>query len=94
MFGQNIMKPMTREDVIQLASASKFLVPLNAYRNQMKLKPDLNKMDKFPENTEVNMETLKLRLEQQKQEEELSNQLIRTTLEDVVKTNSKNKNKK
>jgi hypothetical protein len=91
MFGQNIMKPMTKEDAIQISSASKFLVPLSQFRSQLKIKKDLTKIEKFPEDSEVNIEFLTLRLEQQKQEEELANQLMRTTLQDIVKTNKKSK---
>jgi hypothetical protein len=87
MFGQNVMKPMTKEDAIQIANARNFLVPLNSYRNQLKLKPDLNKINSFPENSHVNVEALQIRLEQQKQEEQLSKNLMRSTLEDMIEAN-------
>ena len=53
MFGKSIMQAMTKEDVLQLSNAGKFLVPLGSYRNQLKSKPDLNKIDKFPENSHL-----------------------------------------
>jgi hypothetical protein len=45
MFGQNVMKAMTKEDAIQLANAHKFLVPLHQYREQVKLKPAMPKIE-------------------------------------------------
>jgi hypothetical protein len=93
MFGQNVMKSMTKEDAIQISNARKFLVPLSHFRDMNKLKPKLNDMSKVSEDTEIHAEILKLRLEEIKKDEDLCNHMIRTTLSDVIK-NNKNKSKK
>jgi hypothetical protein len=80
---------MTKEDALQIANAKSFLIPLQQYRNQLKMKPDVNKIESFPENSEVHIETLQLRIEQQKQEEQLSRQLMKNSLENMLETRRK-----
>jgi hypothetical protein len=89
MFGMNVMKAMTKEDAIQLANAHKFLVPLHQYREQVKLKPPMPKLEQLEQ---VNEEIYDLRLQEREKETELSNKLIKSTLEDLIKNNKK-KNK-
>jgi hypothetical protein len=78
MFGQNIMKPVSREDIKQLEQAHKFLVPLSVFRKQRELAPIL------PENNEDKQAEQVRKLEKE-QEQNMSNDLIKNTLKDLIK---------
>lgn len=96
MFGQNVMKPMTREDAISIGNYRNRLVPLSVFRKQLELRTILEekeerKVPNLDNTTEIDEAVKQLRIAEQKAEDHMAKELINSTLKSVVKEKSKRK---
>lgn len=96
MFGQNVMKPMTREDAISIGNYRNRLVPLSVFRKQLELRNVLEekeerKVPNLDSTTEIDESIKQLRIAEQKAEDHMAKELINSTLKSVVKEKSKRK---
>lgn len=93
MFGQNVMKPMSREDAISIGNYRNRLVPLSVFRKQFELRNVLEerKVPILDSITEIDESIKQLRIAEQKAEDHMAKELINSTLKSVVKEKSKRK---